>query len=99
MVPVADGFDWDEGNSDKCQAHGVSVGEIETVFRNEPRIAPDLAHSASEDRLIAIGRNRQGRPLFIAFTMRERNGQRLIRPITARYMHLREVQRYEASGP
>ena len=99
MDLVVDGFDWDEGNRAKCQKHGVSIEEIEAVLRGQPRVAPDPAHSAYEDRLIAIGRNRHGRPLFVAFTIRERNQQRLIRPITARYMHTREIRRYEAAGP
>jgi uncharacterized DUF497 family protein len=93
-----DGFDWDAGNSTKCRSHGVSTAEIEAIFRGEPRVAPDLVHSADEDRLIAIGRNREERALFIAFTIRERDGRRLIRPITARYMHAREIRRYEATG-
>src|SRR5436853_7625691 len=99
MELAVDGFDWDAGNQAKCQSHGVSIEEIEAVLRDEPRVAPDLAHSANEDRFIAVGRNRNGRPLFIAFTIRERNQQRLIRPITARYMHATEIQRYEATGP
>ena len=24
-----DGFDWDDGNREKCQRHGVSIAEIE----------------------------------------------------------------------
>ena len=92
-------FDWDEGNRAKCQRHGVSIGEIEAVLRGQPRVAPDPAHSADEDRLIAIGRNQHGRPIFVAFTIRERDHKLLIRPITARYMHAREIRRYEAAGP
>ena len=93
-----DGFDWDEGNSTKCESHGLSIAEIEAMFRIEPRVAPDLAHSVDEQRLIAVGRTGAGRPIFVAFTLRERNGRRLIRPISARYMHLREIRRYEAPG-
>jgi len=98
MEMVVDGFDWDAGNTTKCKSHGVSIAEIEAVFRGTPRVAPDPAHSAVEDRLIAIGRLGQGRPVFIAFTIRERGGRRLIRPITARYMHNREIKRYETAG-
>jgi len=97
-VAVA-GFDWDNGNRDKCQQHGVSLREIETLLRGRPRIAPDINHSGDEDRLIAIGRNSAGRPLFVAFTVRAQGRRRLIRPITARYMHAREIERYEAAGP
>jgi uncharacterized DUF497 family protein len=90
-----DGFDWDEGNREKCQKHGVTVAEIESIFKHTPRIAPDLPHSAAEDRLIAIGRASQGRPVFVAFTLRTKAGRQLIRPITARYMHRKEIAAYE----
>lgn len=89
------GFDWDGGNRAKCQKHGVSVAEIEALFRNAPRIAPDPKHSHDEDRLIAVGRTSAGRPMFVAFTIRTKNGRRLIRPVTARYMHAKEIAAYE----
>lgn len=69
-----DGFDWDEGNREKCQKHGVSLAEIEAIFKNDPRTAPDLKHSSEEDRLIAVGRTSSGRPVFIAFTLRTKEG-------------------------
>jgi len=53
-------FDWDAGNTEKCRKHGVSLEEIEAVFRSGPRVAPDPAHSTAEDRLIAIGRTQGG---------------------------------------
>lgn len=92
------GFDWDEGNRAKCQKHGVSLAEIEVLFTLEPRIAPDPKHSSDEDRLIAVGRTSAGRPLFVAFTIRTRAGRRLIRPVTARYMHVKEIAAYEKTG-
>lgn len=98
MDLVFDGFDWDEGNSAKCESHGVSIAEIEAVFETAPRVAPDIAHSVAEQRLIAIGRTNTGQPIFVAFTLRERGGCRLIRPVSARYMHAREIRRYEAPG-
>jgi len=73
----------------------VSIAEIEALFAREPRIAPSPKHSADEDRLIAVGRTSAGRALFVAFTMRTANGRRLIRPVTARYMHAREIAAYE----
>ena len=27
-----DGFDWDDGNIDKCQKHGMSIFEIESLI-------------------------------------------------------------------
>ena len=92
------GFDWDEGNLAKCVKHGVAVEEIEALFRAGPAVAPDMAHSAAEDRLIAVGRTAQGRALFVAFTLREKQGHRLIRSVSARYMHKKEIEAYEKEG-
>jgi len=89
------GFDWDEGNLAKCAKHGVTVEEIEAFFLAEPAAAPDPAHSAVEDRMIAVGRTAQGRALFVAFTLREKLGHKLIRPVSARYMHKKEIEAYE----
>jgi uncharacterized DUF497 family protein len=94
MVTVA-GFDWDEGNLAKCAKHGVPVDEIEALFLAGPAVAPDPAHSTVEDRLIAVGRTTHGRALFVAFTLREKQGRRLIRPVRARYMHKKEIEAYE----
>jgi|SRR5271165_3474583 len=89
------GFDWDDGNRAKCQKHGVSIADIEALFADGPRVAPDPKHSAQEDRLIAVGRTMAGRPVFVAFTIRTKNNRRLIRPVTARYMHAKEIAAYE----
>jgi uncharacterized DUF497 family protein len=91
------GFDWDEGNLEKCQKHGVSVSGIERLLSGEPAVAPDLKHSVEEDRFIAVGRNPAGRPLFVAFTFRKLEGRRLVQPVSARYMHQKEAERYEAA--
>ena len=89
------GFDWDEGNRTKCQKHGVSIAEIEGLFARSPGIAPDPKHSRGEDRLIAVGRTGGGRPVFVAFTIRTRKKRSLIRPVTAQYMHAKEIAAYE----
>ncbi len=47
-----------------------------------------------EDRFIAVGRIK-GRPVFVAFTLRVKDKRRLIRPVTARFMHAMEVAAYE----
>lgn len=92
------GFDWDEGNRDKCQKHGVTIKEIESVFMGTPAIGPDGAHSTAETRFLAIGRATSGRHVFLAFAWREREGGWFVRPISARYMHAKEVQHYEAQS-
>ena len=94
MIPV-DGFDWDAGNTEKCCKHGVSTAEIEGLFHRAPRVAPDIHHSVAEQRFLAVGRTGAGRPVFVAFTLRVLEGMRLIRPISARFMHAEEVRRYE----
>jgi uncharacterized protein len=88
-------MDWDAGNREKCQKHGVSIAEIEEIFSNNPRVAPDLKHSDDEDRRIAVGRTNEGRPVFVAFTIRIRGKHRFIRPVSARYMHDKEIKAYE----
>ncbi len=89
------GFDWDEGNRGKCQRHGLTLEEIEDLFRSRPLVAPDIAHSMRETRHLAIGRTPQGRAIFVAFTLREIDGQDRIRPISARPMHQKEIAHYE----
>jgi uncharacterized DUF497 family protein len=89
------GFDWDSGNRKKCQKHGVSIAEIESLFNRDVNIAPDLQHSNIEERYKAIGTTDAGRNVLFAFTLRRRGELTLIRPISARYMHQKEVAYYE----
>jgi len=40
------GFDWDAGNKNKCQKHGVSQAEIEQLFKQDSvLISRDTHHS------------------------------------------------------
>ena len=96
--PLA-GFDWDACNLAKSQQHGVSVEEIEALFDAPLLIVPDAAHSKTEARSWAIGKSSAGRMIFIVFTIRLKKGRRLIRPISARYMHAKEVTSYEKENP
>lgn len=90
------GFDWDSGNWPKCGKHGVSRAEIEYLFHNRPLVQPDLVHSTDEEeRFLAIGKTEEGRHIFIAFTLREKDSGEFIRPVSARYMHDKEVKTYE----
>jgi uncharacterized protein len=77
----------------------VSLDEVEAMFASGvARSIPDVAHSQNEDRFIATGRNRSGRPILVIFTMRQVGEVRLVRPISARYMHAKEVKRYEQTS-
>jgi uncharacterized DUF497 family protein len=88
------GFEWDDGNRSKCQKHGVSLSEIEQVFRHDPLILSDRTGS-TETRFNAVGVTSRKRHVFVVFTLRENDEGRLIRPISARYMHRKEVKIYE----
>jgi uncharacterized DUF497 family protein len=89
------GFEWDEGNRSKCQKHGVSTMAVESLFHRQIAVLPDPLHSKSEERFKAIGKTAQGRGIFLVFTLRTRRGKTLIRPISARYMHRKEMDHYE----
>jgi uncharacterized DUF497 family protein len=89
------GFDWDHGNWPKCGKHGVTQSAIETLFLNNPAIYPDLEHSRIERRFLAIGQDEDNRWMLVAFTLRTIADEKRIRPISARYMHAREIEHYE----
>lgn len=89
-----DEFNWDAGNITKCQKHGLSLQDIESIMRSDRlTIAPDWRNSLKEERYIAIGLH-NSRPVFVSFTMRKNADQILLRPISARYMHQKEAKRY-----
>lgn len=90
-----DVFNWNEGNWPKCGKHGVSKAEIEYVFMNTPLVRLDRTPQDAETRYNAVGKNKNGRHIFIVFTLRQKNGDRYVRPISARYMHKKEIERYE----
>jgi uncharacterized protein len=92
------GFDWDSANREKCRQHVVSVAEIESIFAYPIAVIPDPVHSCAEERFKAIGRTAEGRHLFVVFTLRGRDGAMVIRPISARYMHRKEVEYYEETA-
>jgi hypothetical protein len=90
------GFQWDKGNWPKCAKRGVSQDEIEALFTSETlAVHPALEEGDAEERFLAIGCSPSGRWLFVVFTLREVAGKTLIRPISARYMHKKEVEHYE----
>jgi uncharacterized DUF497 family protein len=93
--PRIAGFEWDKANREKCQKHGVSLAEIEALFRGPLAVFPDPAHSRGETRFKAIGATSKSRSVLIVFALRKRGGETLLRPISARYMHRKEVEYYE----
>jgi uncharacterized DUF497 family protein len=94
-----EGFNWDSGNRKKCERHGLSIAEIESVFSRPVVILPDKENPQGERRFRAIGTTVEGRKAFVVFTLRNHADGVLIRPISARYMHKREVMSYEKNYP
>lgn len=93
MIDAVAGFQRDEGNWPKCAMHGLSRAEIEHVMSNGPFVEPDP--SLKERRYDAVGRTREGRFAFVVFTLRASELGTLIRPISACYMHKKEIDNYE----
>lgn len=90
-----DGFDWDDGNSEKCRKHGMTLEEVEHVLLAPLAVTADGDHSNYEERRIAIGLTPSGRHAFVVFTERRRQGRLLLRAISARFMREKELRRYE----
>jgi len=71
------------------------MAEVEQLFRRPVAVFPDPAHSRGETRFKAVGKTEQGRSVLIVFTLRQHKDETFIRPISARYMHAKEVRHYE----
>jgi uncharacterized DUF497 family protein len=99
MILQFDGFDWDRGNRTKCQKHGLSIALIESLFARPLAIIPSAADSQEERRFCAVGQTVNGRRVFLVFTLRRKGEKQLIRPISARYMHKKEIESYEKENP
>ena len=82
FIADLDGFEWDDGNSDKnWLQHGVRQTEAEQALLNRPLVfVVDLKHSQQEPRYFAMGQTDTRRQLAIVFTVRGR----LVRVISAR---------------
>ena len=87
------GFDWDDGNWPKCGKHGVSPEEIEHVLLGNPAVMSDP--HPDEPRMRAIGRTKAGRFVFLVFMLRQDDVKTLLSPISARFMHQKEIDHYE----
>ena len=74
----------------------MSREEIEEIFEDVPAVMADP--HPGESRMRAIGRTRSGRYVFLVFMLRNAHGGALIRPISARYMHSKEIAHHEASS-
>jgi uncharacterized DUF497 family protein len=93
-LPSVLSFDWDQGNDEKnWTKHKITAEEAEEpFFTNDYLILEDESHSSQqEQRYILLGKNNQGKILFIVFTMRVEK----VRIISAREADKKEVLFYE----
>lgn len=92
IVPEPIKFEWDKGNKDKnFKKHGATNEEAEEVFFNDPLIFEDLKHSIVEKRYDCLGKSKNGKKLFISFTIRKDK----VRLISFRSMSKKERINYE----
>jgi uncharacterized protein len=87
-------FIWDDVKSrSNLRKHGISFEEAKTVFFDEDaRLLHDPDHSEQEDRFILLGMSLKLRLLLVCHCYRE--GENLIRIISARKATKAESQRY-----
>jgi uncharacterized DUF497 family protein len=77
---------------------------IESLFARPLAIILSAANSREEGRFCAVGQTGNGRRVFLVFTLRRKGDKhggdkQLIRPISARYMHKKEIESYEKENP
>lgn len=87
------GFEWDDANREKSLTkHGVLSTEAEEVFLDEKRVVrEDIEHSGTEARHYCLGKTREGRVLFVSFTVRHTR----ICVISVRPINRKERKLYE----
>jgi len=87
------GIEWDSGNWPKCGKHGVGRDEIEYVLEHIEIMTPDPF--PLEERFFTASQSKFGRYIFVVFTVRVKFEGNYLRPISARYMHQKEIDKYE----
>lgn len=90
-------FIWDKGNKVKnWKKHRVTTKECEEAFFDVDKVKyPDPSHSKKEERKIIVGKTKNGRLIFLVYTVRKR----AVRVISARDLNKRrEVELYEKAA-
>jgi uncharacterized DUF497 family protein len=88
-------FDWDNPkNLSNKKKHGVSFEEAQSAFHDpNARLISDPDHSEHEDRFILLGISERLRILVVCHCYRQ--GDALIRIISARRADRKEIASYE----
>ncbi len=92
-LPEPLSFEWDQWNENKILSkHGITSRQCEEVFKSESSfIEKDVFHSSIEERYVLIGKTNSQVNMYTVFTVRNN----LVRIISARYMHQKEIEMYE----
>ena len=89
-------FEWDNrknvGNQEK---HGISFETAQLVFNDPYQLSIQDRHVDGEERWQTIGEISGITIVIVAHTFRERDGEEVIRLISARQATKQERQRYE----
>ena len=81
-------IEWDDGNRDKCQTHGVSIAEIEELLLSGTlKVFPDPTEH--EERKRGVGQTTAGRNVFLVLD-RQGDRQRLEVSSYQRPLHARK---------
>jgi uncharacterized protein len=83
------------GRGQSPEVSDLSARDIESIFQGPVSVFPDPEHSGEEERFIGIGKTDKHRSVFVVFTLRRKDDVVLIRPISARFMHKKEIDYYE----
>ncbi|WP_455466390.1 BrnT family toxin [Bartonella sp. B39] len=65
------------------------------MFTSSGNLFMENDPSDKEERFRAIGKSYNERYIFLVFTLRKMNNELFVCPISARYMHQKEVNFYE----
>lgn len=87
------GFNWDKGNIEKVQKHGLTIEEIESFLEANPLVFPDAENSKNETRFFAFDKFKD-KILFVVFTLRAVDGVLKARVVSARYAHKKEWEKF-----
>jgi len=83
-------FDWDEGNVDHLDRHGVTPEEVEEALMDSRRVGTAAYNAPGERRSAVVGATEDGRLLFVVYTWRGRK----VRVVTARDADQAQRRRY-----
>jgi uncharacterized protein len=83
------------GRGQSPEVSDLSARDIESIFQGPVSVFPDPEHSGEEERFIGIGKTEKHRNIFVVFKLRRKDDVVLIRPISARFMHKKEIDYYE----